>query len=166
MISPEIIRRYPFFAGLNHEQIVKLAQSASELSVDTGHVFFHEGDELCCFHLVLEGAVAIVIPVPAKSAAGDIAGQLTGDYTAEDLTISTVGTGDIFSWSALVPPYLATAGARAIMPSLVIALDCQKLLKEFESDCRFGYLMMQKAAQISRDRLRDLRIESLAELAG
>jgi hypothetical protein len=52
------------------------------------------------------------------------------------------------------------------MPSLVIAFDCQKLLKEFESDCRFGYLMMQKAAQISRDRLRDLRIESLAELAG
>lgn len=166
MISPEIIRRYPFFAGLTHDQIVKLAQAARELSVDTGHVFFHEGDKLCCFHLVLEGAVAIFVPVPSPDAAADIAGQLTGAYKTNEITISTVGSGDVFSWSALVPPYTATASAKALMPSRVIAFDCQKLLKDFESDCQFGYLMMQKAAQISRDRLRDLRIESLAELAG
>jgi len=164
MISPEIIRRYPFSAGLSHDEIVILAQTAEELSVDTGHVFFHEGDELCCVHLIVEGAVAIVTETPAPSAAGDVAGQLTGEMDMEELVISTLGTGDVFSWSAVVPPYLATAGAKAIMPSRIVAFDAKKLLKAFESDCRFGYLMLQRAAQIARDRLRDLRIESLSTL--
>ena len=28
MVSPELIRRYPFFAGLSYEQIVTLAKAA------------------------------------------------------------------------------------------------------------------------------------------
>jgi CRP-like cAMP-binding protein len=164
MISPEIIRRYPFSAGLSHDQIVLLAQSAEELSVDAGHVFFHEGDVLCCIHLILEGAVAIVMQVPDPSAAEDVAGQITGKMPLKDSTLSTIGTGDVFSWSALVPPYTATAGAKAIMPSRVVAFDARELRKIFKKDCQFGYLMLQKAGQIARDRLRDIRIESLATL--
>jgi len=164
MISPEIIRRYPFSAGLSHDQILVLAHAAEELSVDAGHVFFHEGDEFCCIHLILEGAIAILMEVPAPSAANDIAGQLTGELASKDIILSTLGTGDVFSWSVLVPPYVATAGAKAIMPSRVIAFDAKKLLKAFEADYQFGYKMLQQVAQVSRDRLRDVRIESLSTL--
>jgi hypothetical protein len=34
----------------------------------------------------------------------------------------------------------------------------------FEEDCRFGYLVMQKATQIVRGRLHDMHIQSLAFL--
>ena len=44
----------------------------------------------------------------------------------------------------------------------VIVFDCKELMPAFEDDCRFGYLMMQKTAQVVRDRLQGLRIESLA----
>ena len=78
------------------------------------------------------------------------------------MVVSTVGTGDIFGWSGLVPPYKATAGTKALTPCRVIAVGSKELRAVFEQDYKFGYVMTQKAAQVIRDRLRDLRIESLA----
>ena len=165
MVSPELIRRYPFFAGLDYDHIVKLSKVADEESVETGHCFFHEGDELAAFYLVLEGAVAIVLEIPNHSVEQKIAGQLTGELTTKDVTTSTVGTGDIFGWSGLIPPHAATASAKAITPCRVIEFDCEELCKIFEEDCHFGLVMAQKGAQVIRERLRDIRIESLAHFA-
>lgn len=161
MISPELLRRYPFFGGLSHDQLLLLAKAGDEITAEEGHYFFKEGDNLHYFYLVLEGAVAIVFQVPTKEAAKDVAGQLTREMETRDIVVSTIGTGDVFAWSGLIPPYKATASAKAIMPCRVVAFDCSKLLEEFEKDCRFGYLMVQKAAQIIRQRVRDLRVESL-----
>ena len=93
MISPELIRRYPFFAGLNHDYVGTLTKLADEVSVEAGHCFFGEGDELKKLHLVVEGAVAIIIGVPDRDAAQPLSGQLTGKVTTKDITVSTVGTG-------------------------------------------------------------------------
>ena len=64
MISPEIIRRYPFFAGLSNEQIITLAEDAEEKNIKEGYVFFKENDFLKSFYLVLDGTVGIVIEIP------------------------------------------------------------------------------------------------------
>jgi CRP-like cAMP-binding protein len=150
MVSPELLRRYPFFAGLSIDQITTLAKAANEMTVEPGHYFFREGEELCCFYMVIEGAVAIVIELP---------------YQGKEVVTSTVGPGEVFAWSGLVPPHNAVASGKALVPCRVIAFDCRELRKSFEEDCRFGYLMMQKAAQVIRERLRDMRIESLAHFA-
>jgi CRP-like cAMP-binding protein len=165
MVSPELLRRYPFFAGLDYEHIVKLARVADEERVENGHWFFHECDELESIFLVMEGAVAIVFEVPDQDVEQQVAGQLTGELKTKDVTVSTVGTGDVFGWSGLIPPNTATASAKAITPCRVLSFDSEELLQTFEEDCRFGYVMARKAAQVIRERLRDLRIESLAHLA-
>jgi CRP-like cAMP-binding protein len=162
MISPEIIRRYPFFGGLSFEQIQQLALVGEEMRADTGHFFFKEGDTLDYIYLVLEGAVAIVFQLPDQKAKPSVAGQLMGDMAMRDIVVSTVGTGDIFGWSGLIPDHLATAGAKAVTPCKVVKFNCKKLLETFEEDCRFGMVMTQKTAIVIRERLRDLRIESLA----
>lgn len=165
MISPELIRRYPFFAGLDHGQIDLLAQVAQERSVDEGHRFFREGDVLDAFYLLVEGSVAIVMEVPDREAAGeDVAGQLTGEMKTKDIVVSGIGTGDVFGWSCLVAPHEASAGAVAKTECRVVAFDGGQLAKAFEDDWRLGYLMSQKAANVMRDRLRDMRIESLSSL--
>jgi CRP-like cAMP-binding protein len=74
----------------------------------------------------------------------------------------TVSPGDVFGWTGLVPPFIATAGAKTLTPCRIIAFDTKELMEKFEDDCRFGYVMTQKAAQVMRDRLHDMRIESLA----
>jgi CRP/FNR family cyclic AMP-dependent transcriptional regulator len=166
MISPQLIRRYPFFAGLDHNYVGTLAKLADEVSVEARHCFFGEGDELKKLYLVVEGAVGIVMGVPDRDAAQPLSGQLTGKLTTKDITVSTVGTGGVFGWSALIPPYISTASAKALTSCRTIALDCEKLKPIFEEDRNLAYLMTLKAAQIVRGRLRDIRIETLAGIAG
>ncbi|MBN1219730.1 MAG: Crp/Fnr family transcriptional regulator [Anaerolineae bacterium] len=165
MISPEVLRRYPFFAGLNYDHLVALAKVAEELVVETDHYFFHEGDSLDHLYLVVEGAVAIVIEVPARDVEHKLAEQFTGDLKTDEIVLSAVGPGEVFGWSALVPPPEVTNSGKATTPCRVIAFDAKELLKIFERDYNFGYLMIQKMAQVVRGRLRDMRTESLAHLA-
>ncbi len=161
MISAQLIRRYPFFADLEPKDVEIVARSGDEKKVQAGDAFFHEGDELDHFYLVVEGAVAIVMEITDRDQPQPKSGQLSGNLTTKDLTVSTVGTGEVFGWSGLLPPSNATSGAMALSPCKVVAFDCVQLREAFEQDCRFGYLMTQKAAQVIRRRLRDTRVESL-----
>ena len=162
MISAELIRRFPFFAGLDLEQINKLAKLGTEEIVEEGHYFFHENDELDKFYVNLEGAVGIVYEVPERGVKQKVADQFDRKLKTKDIVISTVGPGEMFGWPGLVPPHKARASSKALAPCRVIAFDSKKLLEEFDKDYAFGYILTQKAAQVIGNRLRDLRVESLA----
>lgn len=162
MISSELIRRYPFFSGLNLDQITALAAVADELTVEAGHYFFHEGDILSELFFVMDGKVDIAVSVPDRNHIQHIAEQIMGNFVTEDVTVSSVGPGQLFAWSALIPPHVSTAGAKAIIPTRVLAFDNEDLSRIFQEDCNFGYLMLQKIANVIRQRLRDMRIQSLA----
>lgn len=163
MVSPELIRRYPFASGLSMDQISTLAKVGNEKTVEEGHYFFQEDEELNDFYLVVEGAAAIVFEVPERDVEHKISEQFTRELKTKDVVISTVGPGNLLGWSGLVPPHMATAGAKALTDCRVVAFDCRELRKAFDEDCEFGYRMMQKAAQIIGKRLRDTRVQSLAD---
>lgn len=163
MVSPELLRRYPFFADLNPGQIVTLARAANELAVDEAYYFFHETEELRCFYIVVEGKVGIMVDFPDPAVKQPVSRQLTGKLITREVVVSSVAPGEMFGWSALVPPHLATSSAKTLTPGRVISFDCQELRHSFEKDCQFGYLMMLKASQVIRGRLRDMRIESLSD---
>jgi CRP-like cAMP-binding protein len=161
MISPEVLRRYSFFGGLNQEQLATLAKACDELAVAPDVYFFDEGDSLDHLYLVLEGSVAVVIAVPDESVEQPVSGQLTGTLTNRDVVIGTLGPGEAFGWSALVPPNRATSSAKATTGCRVATFDRQRLAQVFEDDPAFGYLMMQHIARVISDRLHAIRIESL-----
>lgn len=165
MVSPELIRRYPFFAGLKHEHIAALADAAVEQAVNADHIFFREGETLEQFFFLLEGAVAIVIELPDNNEKQPVSGQLLGTFHNKDVVVSTVGPGEVFGWSGLVPPPMTTAKAKALTTCRVLVFDCPPLLQAFSQDCEFGYLMMQRAARVIRNRLHDMHIQSLASIA-
>jgi CRP-like cAMP-binding protein len=144
MISPELIRRYPLSAGLTPEHVTTLAMAAEVQQVEEGHWFFRQDQELHDMYLVLEGQVGIVVELPRQV-----------------VVTNSVGPGDVFAWSGLVPPHETTASGRALTASRVVRFDCRRIRESFEADPRFGYLMMEKMAQTVRQRLRDLRIEAL-----
>lgn len=147
MVSPELLRRYPFFGGLTMDQIVLLAKDAQELELASGNYFFHEAEVLDTFYLVLEGEVASVIEVPEKARA---------------IVTEVIRAGQVFALSALVPPYSADAAARAETACRVVAFPCAELRQHFGEDAEFGYLMLQRVAEVLLERLQTLRIESLA----
>jgi CRP/FNR family cyclic AMP-dependent transcriptional regulator len=162
MVSPELIRRYPIFAGLSLEQITTLAQVAEEMAVKAEYYFFREGEELDHFYIVLEGRVGILVDLPVQSVRQPVSRQITGSLETREVVVSTIEPGEMFAWSTLIPPYTATSSAKALTSSRVVSFDCRELRKIFEEDCRFAYLMVQKTAQLIRRRLRDMRIESLS----
>ncbi len=164
MVSREILRRYSFFVGLSLDQLDILAKAAEEMTVEAEHHFFREGEMVDQFYLVREGAVKIVFEVPVRDTEHKLSEQFSREFQTKDVVVSTVGPGEMFGWSGLIPPHKATASAKAMMPSKVIAIDCRELRDVFEEDCRFGYLLTQKAARVIRERLHDLRIESLSFL--
>jgi CRP-like cAMP-binding protein len=166
MISPEILRRYPFFGGLNHDQLVVLARSAHEETVEAGHYFFHESDQLDKLYLIVEGSAAVIIEVPTEGAHQTVANQYNRELQTTDIVINAVGPGEVFAVSSLMPPYTATAGTRATTPCRVAIFDSTTLRQAFEDDCQLGYRMVQKVAQTLRERLQGLRLESLAQMIG
>ena len=162
MVSPELIRRYPFFSGLNMEQINFLAKVADENILEEGEYLFREEEETNQFFLLIEGAVGIIFELPEREVEQKLSDQFARKLQTKDIVVSTVSPGDVFGWTGLVPPHIATAGAKTLTPCRIVSFNTKVLMETFEDDCRFGYIMTQKAAQVMRDRLHDMRIESLA----
>ena len=117
MVSPELLRRYPFFAGLTHDHIVTMANAAAEQAVEAGNAFFRADEAMCCLYLTIEGAVGVVMELPDHTVEQSLSGQLTGALHTRDVVMRTVGPGEVFGWSALVPPYTSTASAKALAGS-------------------------------------------------
>jgi CRP/FNR family cyclic AMP-dependent transcriptional regulator len=162
MISNELLKRYPFFASLNNDQLKSLADAGKVFEVEEGYRFFQEGDELDTLFLVEDGRIAIVMEVTDHSVIQPLSNQLTNNLINKEVTVSTLGNGEVFGWSALVPPHISTASAKSIRMSRIVAFDCTKLRPQFKKDCQFAYMMLLKASQVIRQRMRDMRMESLA----
>jgi CRP-like cAMP-binding protein len=165
MISPELIRRYKFFSGLNSEQITSLSKTGDEHLFDEGHYFFHEEEELENFYLIVEGNISINLEIPEQDKNQPVSKQLLGELKTREITLSTLGPGDVFGISAFIPPHNSTSCAKSVTSCKVIVFDVSELKHLFEINYQFGYLMTQKAAQIIRDRLRNMYIESITYLA-
>lgn len=162
MISPELLRRYPFFSCFSHEQLADLAMAADEVSVAADYCFFDEGELLNRFFLLQEGNVALTVKVPDRNGRNTIVNHLTGDLFTETIKVGSLGKQDVFGWSALIPPHKSTAGAEAEEPCQIIAVDMGRLRPQLKKDLQFANLLTLKGAQIIRERLRMRRIEMLA----
>ena len=149
MVSPELLRRYPFFGGFNADQIIFLAKNAEEMDFESGYTFHREGEPVDRFFMLLEGEVGIVTTIPRRG----------------DVTLSKLIPGDVFGWSGLVPPHVATANTKSFTPVKVIAFGSDTIRTRMAEECDFGYPMMVKVAQIIRERLKALRLETLDYLA-
>lgn len=164
MISPELMRRFPLFSELSTKQIQVLAVAGNQVHVEPGTCFFNEGDAIRKFYVVVEGEVNIFLKVTDQSIKHTYIQQLLRNVVQEDVTVSTSIAGDLFGWSGLIPPHIATAGARAKTSCIVMEFNLDKLQTYFERDCKFAYLMTLKAAQTMNERINNLQIESLAFL--
>jgi CRP/FNR family cyclic AMP-dependent transcriptional regulator len=148
MVSPELLRRFPFFSGLTDEEIKSIAMISDEETYEANTFIFREGDKAQKMFVLIEGTVDIMVN--------------TDEEGLERETVSTLNHGDVFCWSAVVEPNLLTASAFAATPVIVVAIDGAGLRAMFELDCHLGFRILQKAAVIISDRLKDTRIQMLS----
>ena len=59
MISPELLRRYPYFADISEDSLRQVAMISEERSAPNGTVIFQEGDVAEGLFIIAEGEVDI-----------------------------------------------------------------------------------------------------------
>jgi len=143
MVSLEVLRRYPFFAGIREASLKAVAMIAEARAVAAGTEVFHEGDPADTFGIITQGEVNIQYTLG----------------TGERRTVDTLGEGDIFTWSALGEPYKTTATATAIRPTRLVAMDAKRLRALCDEDPQLGFRLMSEVARLLARRLEGTRVQ-------
>ena len=156
MISPETLRRYPYFAGINEECLRSVALLAEKNSFKQGEVIFTEsGEFLASDRIYQEGEKARHLMLITE---GEIDIALT--FSAEkQVVVGTLGAGDLMALSALIPPYLLTSSAIASTDGEMICIESEELRTLMDDNPELGYHIMSGVAKALRDRLQNTRIE-------
>jgi CRP/FNR family transcriptional regulator, cyclic AMP receptor protein len=149
MVSPELLRRYTFFAGLDDKELTGIAMIAEEVSFPPGTTIFHEGAEAVKVYVLTAGAVELGYRNPHSAG-------------PEMLYVGSIAPGEPFGLSAFVGTHPLTATARAKGPSRAIAIDAWALRALSELDCHLGYVIMRQIASALAERLNFLRVQLAA----
>ena len=137
-----------FFEKYTEDQLQKIASVSSVKEFKVKEIIFEQYDELKEIYVLLQGSLSLGISLPKD----------------KRIHLGTIEEGQLFSWSAIFPPYISTAWVMAVTPAKVIAIDARKLNAEIEQDCDFGFKTMSKIAQTISHRLSDTRFQLMNQL--
>jgi len=151
MISPELIRRYPFFWCIDDAQQKAVAMIAEEVSYPKGTTIFQEGQPADALYLLLEGSVALCIQ-----------GEGEQHLPGQRLHVGEINPGEPFGISAMLDNQTYTSCAEVTAPCRVIKIDAAELRKLMAFDCSMGYCLMQQMAKAALERLRLTHIQLAA----
>lgn len=149
MISTQILRQYPYFAGLSEDILKHVANLSRNRNFDSGEELFREGNTATHFMILMLGEVHVVYEV------GD------GSKVIAD----TLVAGDPLAWSALLEPHKLTASGIAHKAGSLIEVEAEGLRHMCVENKEFGYVMMKEVAKTLRNRLSAFRVQAAAELA-
>ncbi|HLO35673.1 MAG TPA: cyclic nucleotide-binding domain-containing protein [Candidatus Deferrimicrobium sp.] len=141
----DALRASPFTAGLGRSDRRRLESLATLRTVAVGDVLLREGEETPHLGIVVEGRIALRLLVPGRG----------------PITVLTVEEGDLFGWSAIVPPYRATSSAIAVAPGKVVLFDAAALREALASDDDLAAAIHPRLLQIVVRRLGATRAQLL-----
>jgi CRP-like cAMP-binding protein len=144
MVSPELLRRYPFFADLTNDQLVSLAMIAQAITYDAGETVFSQDEPARHFFLVVDGRVSLFVEFGSR---------------ASRATITDIEKSEVFGWSALVEPYEYTATAECVRSSELISFDGPELRQLIKADAQLDRLMMHRVNEVLASRLHSAYVE-------
>jgi CRP-like cAMP-binding protein len=156
MISPELLRRYPHFAGISDACLKSVATISDEVDFAAGEEIFEEsaafkatsrlyekGKEANHLMLLTEGEVDIAFTLGS----------------GEKTVVGTLVAGDLMAISALIPPYHLTASGIAREAGKTIRIEAEGLRHLCDENPELGYRLMQSVSKALMRRLQSTRIE-------
>lgn len=152
MISPELLRRYPFFNFMTQEQLKEVAKISDDIQVPKGATLFQMDEPAEALYLLVDGEVDLHYVVLDKLKTG----------IRQDFHVGTIDPGHLVGISALIEPYQLTATAVVTEPSRLVRIDAQRLRDLEHRDHDLAYGLQKKIAQATMERLHSARVELLA----
>ena len=152
MVSPELLRRYPYFGPLNDDQLKAIAMIADEKTYPKDMLLVKENTPANKLMVLLEGDVDLIY---SGGGEGAICNALVG----------SIAPGEVLGISSLIEPYIYICSARTTMPVKVIEVDGIALRALMEVDQRLGYALMRHTASAVLERLKYTQVELAAARA-
>lgn len=140
------LAQHPLLKGLNHDQLVLLADCALPARFKPGEIIFREGEQAKLFYLIEKGKVVLE----------------SGKDFGEPVVIETIGAGDLLGWSWMMPPYQWHFTARAVEPTEAIFFASPILREYCERDHSLGFELHKRMSAVMMKRLQAARIKMLA----
>jgi CRP/FNR family cyclic AMP-dependent transcriptional regulator len=138
----ETLSSHPFLTGFTPQQLEMLSGMACEASFGKNELIFRQGDHSSFFYLLLEGTVALEVPLPNRT-----------------IRIQTVGAGEELGWSSLMTPMSKQFQARSLEPVHAVAFDGARLRAVCENECQLGYALMRRVLEVVAERLQNTRLQ-------
>lgn len=152
MVSPELLRRYVFFADLDDGHLKAVAMLTDEAYYGQDEVVFEEGQPADALYLLIEGCVDLHYVVT-----DEINTQLSKDFF-----ISEINPGEVFGISALLEPYVYTGTVRSTCPGHVLKIEAAGLRALCEMDTKLCATLIRHIAKATMSRLHDTRVQLAA----
>lgn len=148
MISPELLRRYPFFAPFSDPEQKEIAMLADEFDSPKDTLLFEIGEPAETMYFLINGGVDLF----------DISVDEHDPSLRKEFFVGQIDPGELLSISALVDPYKYTATARTSVDSKLVKFNAIKLRELAASNSDFGYKLMHQIAKLALDRLAETRV--------
>ncbi|MGD8684540.1 MAG: cyclic nucleotide-binding domain-containing protein [Chloroflexota bacterium] len=139
------IRATWFGSDLPESSIERLATMAREYETPARARLLREGDDTKELSILVDGRIALTEHVAGRGS----------------VTLMSAEPGDVFGWSALIPPYRATATVVSLEPVKVIAIDAEQLRTELQSNCELAAGVYPRLAEALARRLEATRQQLL-----
>jgi CRP/FNR family cyclic AMP-dependent transcriptional regulator len=152
MVSPELLRRYPFFGRLSEAHLKAIAMLADEVFYSEGQTFIEIGRPADTLYLLIEGGIDLHYIIVDKD----------DPKRSKDFYVGDVNPGEPFGISALIEPYRYTASVRVTSPSRVLKIDGIGLRALCEVDCEITAILMRNVARSAMSRLEETRTQLIA----
>jgi len=152
MISPEALRRYPFFAQLDPKQLANLAMITEEIQCEDGETIFRQNDRAGNLYFLMEGCVDLYYTIREAYSESD----------QKEAFVCQINPGELFGISALIPPHEMTSSARSTNQSRIMEIDTAQLKVLFEKDREMEVLLLHRISEAAMRRLHETRIQLAA----
>lgn len=155
MISPEILRRYPFFGVLSPKQIKAMAMIGEEETYRKGAIICEEGKPANALYILLEGGLSLYYKSEAEF----------HPESRKDFLVGEISQGEVFGISAMIEPYTSTATIKAEQDCHVIKFGVPELFQLIENDQQLYCRLMKEIAKSAMERLAFARVQIAAAWA-
>ena len=159
MISPETLRRYPYFAGLPEEALKQVAMFAEQRSFKGGERLFEESAAFKAGARLYEKGKEAKELLILVSGEVDLITELSG---GKEAVVASLVPGELMAESSMVEPYQLTVSGLATRDGSLISIDADRLRAYCQENPAAGYAVMSQIARLLLDKLQSTQVQLAA----
>jgi CRP/FNR family cyclic AMP-dependent transcriptional regulator len=159
MISPEALRRYPYFSQLPEEALKQVAMICEDRSFKAGERLFEESAEMKSSARLYDKGQAAAELMILVSGEVDLVTEMSG---GNESPVASLVAGDLMAESSMIEPYHLTVSGIAQRDGSMLVIDAAKLREMCEQQPALGFVVMSQVAKVLLGRLQDAQVQLAA----